>query len=518
MRSFLKISTFLFISVFFLTACLPQISKQESASKNSVTEEVETVERYIGIVKTLGASIYMQGTHRLEKDNKLVVLLKSKQIDLDQFLDQEVEIEGKVKKVVEGDLKIMEVTFIAPLNSEIKKVESEKETGPVTIKTYQDSDFGFALKYLSLFEIKESRKGIAFYDKNNQKIVEITAEEGLTLPIGEDLTPIVVAGLPGIRKIETDKITIYVENNQKRFSLVWYDSDLENTERNKNYFYDIVASFQLGDLEVKAETEINIDSGTVVEVITKPEPEIASTTSQENISNAEKKIPEILNDNSSVDSEALSKLKSLVVKYLNANLSTLVPEAPAIGTSWSISRFEFIDPNQVYVEYLAGEQKRKLLLAYQINSNNIVTTQQKAYFLPGESRDWILQSGSDAGKTVTREVIGANGETLDTVREGYRLYENSHQNFTLQYPANWYWSNAGTDKVKFSEKPLDQNEPRIWVELVKGNNFNFGILKEVDNTVEIYLAKDEKESIKISGEQFYKEIIKAMADTLKSKK
>src|SRR5690606_28555204 len=75
----------------------------------------QQLKQYEGVVKLLGISIYGEGTHRLEKDDKLVLILESDKINLPDFEGKEVKVRGFIRDTVEGGQKIMEVAYIEPI-------------------------------------------------------------------------------------------------------------------------------------------------------------------------------------------------------------------------------------------------------------------------------------------------------------------------------------------------------------------------------------------------------------------
>lgn len=62
-----------------------------------------------GVVKPLGVTIYQEGTHRLEKDNVLLLILESRKFALAQFEEAEVTVSGVVRDTKQGGQKIMDV-------------------------------------------------------------------------------------------------------------------------------------------------------------------------------------------------------------------------------------------------------------------------------------------------------------------------------------------------------------------------------------------------------------------------
>lgn len=70
-----------------------------------------------GNVQKLGISIYMQGTHTLKKDGKILALLTSQTINLDHYLNKEVEVSGDALPTVEGNKIIIEVKKLTVISA-----------------------------------------------------------------------------------------------------------------------------------------------------------------------------------------------------------------------------------------------------------------------------------------------------------------------------------------------------------------------------------------------------------------
>jgi len=68
-----------------------------------------------GVVKALGPSIHMQGTHKLVEEGRTVALLQSKAVDLTKFEEKRVTVIGKSEPTVEGKQTIVTVTRVEPM-------------------------------------------------------------------------------------------------------------------------------------------------------------------------------------------------------------------------------------------------------------------------------------------------------------------------------------------------------------------------------------------------------------------
>lgn len=114
----------------------------------------QQLKQYDGTLKVLGISIYQEGTHRLEKDDALVLILESKKIDLSQFEGKEVKVRGFVRDTVEGGQKIMDVST----------VELVKESG---VKLFNEVGYEFSFSYPADWEIKKESGKVTFLAKKS---------------------------------------------------------------------------------------------------------------------------------------------------------------------------------------------------------------------------------------------------------------------------------------------------------------------------------------------------------------
>jgi hypothetical protein len=90
----------------------PTTEPADDAGQHSSVAETKNV-IYRGMLRPLGSSIYMEGTHRLELEDGRFVLLEADGILLDEYLDEDVEVFGATRPTVEGGGIIMRVERIA---------------------------------------------------------------------------------------------------------------------------------------------------------------------------------------------------------------------------------------------------------------------------------------------------------------------------------------------------------------------------------------------------------------------
>ena len=580
------------LTLLILTTTLPL----SACGDEEPVEEQVVYEKRTGIVRTLGVSIYQEGTHRFERNGKLAGLLEpaSSAIDLDDFLDEEVEVEGIVSSTIEGNLEIIKVIAITPIKAD------DEESDVIGYQNYADSQFGFTVKYPGKLTAKETRRGVQFADvKSEEKIVEVVVlENKLKQDLSEwlvdnygyansDLTQVSVAGMIGYKFQNATGNVIYLGRGTEVFTLVWYDNDEVNRARNRRYYLEIVQSFTLGTssgttssreslgkagefcggvagVECASGLECRLsgsypDAGGICvqtessEIISQANTadQIPDNSDLPKISSAElqrgwyygdkdQKKPGTpdtwiivdsgtrsamwrrLNDSApevqavelpeaNTEASALSSTQQKVFEYLQTSIATYAPEYPTSG-EWKVVQLAFADPSYVYAIYSAGDQTRRLLFVYAVTNGEVALTAQ-AYFKPGDTKDWLALEGSDSafGKALT--IVDATGAISTQILEGYRQFTNTRQNYSLQYPKNWYWQNATLTRTEFADKPFPAAVARITAEVVDGSDFAFDELKKEGEKNVLYVQMSSEKSLKISSYPTDAEIIKVMGET-----
>lgn len=95
---------------------------EEEAQESSRPETKNVV--YRGRLLPLGASIYQEGTHRLELEDGRFVLLESDNLLLDEYLNRNVEVYGATRATVEAGGIIMRVENVAEFGVSSESVSS----------------------------------------------------------------------------------------------------------------------------------------------------------------------------------------------------------------------------------------------------------------------------------------------------------------------------------------------------------------------------------------------------------
>lgn len=109
----------------------------------------QQMKQYQGIVKPIGVSIYGEGTHRLEQDDRLLAVLESEKVNLLDFEQKEVKVRGFVRDTEEGGQKIMEVAFL----------EIVAESG---VKAFNEVGYEFSFSYPADWEVNKELDKVTF--------------------------------------------------------------------------------------------------------------------------------------------------------------------------------------------------------------------------------------------------------------------------------------------------------------------------------------------------------------------
>ncbi len=120
----------------------------------------QTLKQYEGTIKPLGVSIYQEGTHRLEDEDTLVVLLESTKVNLPDFEQKEVKVRGYVRDTVEGAQKIMDVRF----------VEQLKEAG---VKVFNEVGYEWSFSYPADWKTEKEKDKVTFIQENGDEADKI---------------------------------------------------------------------------------------------------------------------------------------------------------------------------------------------------------------------------------------------------------------------------------------------------------------------------------------------------------
>ncbi len=93
---------------------------------------------YQGVLRAAGASIFMEGTHKLELEDGRFIMLQSSDIDLSDFIGDKVEVFGAVRPTVEAGgmiMRVEKVTSMEPSSSSSSEESMSSESSSMSSVT-----------------------------------------------------------------------------------------------------------------------------------------------------------------------------------------------------------------------------------------------------------------------------------------------------------------------------------------------------------------------------------------------
>lgn len=474
-------------------------------------------EEYIGVLKSLGGiKVSQNATHILQTDEGDILYVYSDVYDLDDedYLGNKIQISGEVTEASEKGkdvVNIMEISIVE---------EIADESGDITIESYSNPDLGFSWDVMSNWEV-EAGDGYALFvlplyeaeedekDKTDEtsttmelstvsnldndyfvvKVFVMEAEMELAEWLAEyspEAAAIAVAssvgedGLSSLKVVSEleDVETYYVyRTGDVVYEVSHHNFDIDNRTYFRNLFYDSLYTFKVIPLDGSADT----------------------TDESED----------------SADDESSEKNYDEAMSYIEASVSEIVSGADGV------SQYEFVDPYYVYVNYVDGSDEGRVLLKYGIGPG--FDYEVLATFRSGTYTDWELSSGTDAASGLPKALIKAGDTTAIDIMEGYRYFESGPYEFTIQYPAGWYYSGGG-GHYSFSDSAdgdeligLDVLDFSIAVsggssiDLASGKD---GKTTSSGNVRGVYAERDGNSAYYIEGTSEYYDIIVNMAGSI----
>lgn len=188
-----------------------------------------------------------------------------------------------------------------------------------------------------------------------------------------------------------------------------------------------------------------------------------------------------------------------------------------------VTKFEFVEPNYVYVYYenTDGSEKRSELLTYEVSGEGEVSTTQIGLFKPGTQRDWEIISGENPIAKMERTVISVSDDVLaqvTTVKEGFRYLESKPLKFRIQYPSNWYYARSGNGYA-FSDQPVSDSNVLLTLRITRSGGEEviprfLGINKLSGGKVSISYQDSTGTVYDIIGAEKYTDLISKMIQTV----
>ncbi|EKD64190.1 MAG: hypothetical protein ACD_51C00051G0002 [uncultured bacterium] len=409
-------------------------------SEDTVVEE-PTYANYTGTLKSLGSiKVGKMATHMIQTEDGDVVYVYSSKHDLNdsEYINKEVEVYGEVYISEDDGIEILKITTI-------ELAPEQEEVATASEQTYSDQEVGFSWNIMSDWTIERDSGYVIFTlpakeqssgtgttvtsDYISVKVFDNTENLSLTDWLGTyDPTAVSMTsqGLIngslealGFTTEMQDVMTYFVKRTEGSvYEISHYNFDIANRTYFRNLFMDALQTFTF------------IPFGTGYEVI-----DIGGTSVGEETDDTPLGLDPVDSTGGNYDQ---------VVSGVSEQITEIAPEEEAVGGTWYVTKYEFADPNYVYVEYEDGHDMRKVLLTYSLDGG--FSYEVLAYFYPGEYTTWDVETGTDEAKGLQKTVVKPtdNGATVvASLLEGYSYLESSSKNFSIQYPSNWYYAASG---------------------------------------------------------------------------
>jgi len=241
--------------------------------------------------------------------------------------------------------------------------------------------------------------------------------------------------------------------------------------------------------------------------------------------------------------DEIKKENEKIIEKLKNDLSDLIPKNPKIGETWNIKNIKKID-DFLYVIINSEDETKKVLLSFS-KIDDVIFFHREAYFnfTKGE---WKITSGKNKSDEDLAELIYSTEddlkensdenlkdslETSSTKKEEfldidiyakknipntYTLIPENWANFSLAYPAKFYWKDFGDDfkandyiyQIGLSSQEVNKKNIEISIAIVKNNKENF------DSEVQYFIKRDNATNFVIEGPQKEKETLKEIAKTI----
>lgn len=545
-----KTALLLFVSSVFIFSGCSFFQKQEVPVAQP--EEIK-LEKKIGIV---GSALDMQFTNPLSpyilvSESNETFYIDSVSVNLKKYGKRRVEVEGKWN----DEKTVFNVETVTSLGLETQ-----------TKSSYQNPGLGIKFEYPSIWALNEEKNVVGL-----EKIVitpylvdqsEIDSVDTITIERSENnkrLTPakwlslddqfkstnvadtavyqgakIGIAQSVAVKKISgpnEEDVEFFVARDTYMYHFSHFSMNDSDKDMYKNAFFNLVQSFEFIPfgkdattlspvIEPETISDPNVGSSSVK--VSDPSPVVSPSTSKKT---EEVKLPE-KEVVTPVVPVVQTTSKDTFINYIKTNINSLAPEAPTSGT-WVVSTIEFAYPegqidnlNAVYVVYKSGDEVRKLLLSI-VDRLKPETMTKTAYFIPGDTQDWVLKDGTDTAKTNEKSVINVEKGDESVVKPGMTLLSANSFKIKIQYPSKWYWSQV-SGGYGFSNIPVSSSN--ILIKLSNGGSFpdNMASIGDLNGRPASqgkssdlnYICVQAKEKYCVSGGDDYVDTMKKMLETL----
>lgn len=458
-----------------------------SCGEQASNENAQNIVEYTGVLQHVVSTDAPTPYMFINDDaTKSAVYLESPTINLDKFINEEIVLRGYQK-----DESVFFVTDAWNKTQDNSNADSAKGT-------YSDAVFGIAFSYPSTWMVnKKDARSLDVLTKDKQEkvftmySVDLDSNQSLDEWVaknfkGKESSSTTIGIMSGLY-VKNGDVEEYVFESGKTLYVIEYGYKQENGER---LFSEVLTS-----MRVFTTTMIDENSNTNDGVSGDNTNTSQVSSANENIStvgvdnensnvmlqnNNGNQVTSAQNQNanSTINSETENSSQKDTTTETKITAPAVVAEVtkhpdllPADNTP-TISQVELAGNNYVYVTYMDGETKKKVLLQYASSGSGYSFTQVGA-FVEGVDTSWEKVSGNNAAYNQARDVYDvSNGGVTEksSVKEGQSLYTNKYLDFNVEYPRNWYYagenisSEGGLQKVTFSDQPLS-DDPANKVEI-----------------------------------------------------
>ena len=169
--------------------------------------------------------------------------------------------------------------------------------------------------------------------------------------------------------------------------------------------------------------------------------------------------------------------------------------------------FAFTDNKHFYLIFIDNENKEARVLVNYTNGYLV-----KATFVEGVNTDWELSSGVNDVYDRPLTFINLRNDKIqvNSLPEGFRLFETPALGFSLSYPASWYYI-RDEDSYLFALEPVTQDNVLIIVSPVGFESTNVAINSPL---VEKMTRQLDDKSIEFKFDPKYKDFVQKMYDSI----
>ena len=529
------------IAIVLLSGCGGNLPSLEDRIPGQPPSELQDALEFTGTIEDLELDIYQRGTHQLRTERDKVIILQSKNINLNSYVDKKVMIKGlKVESIGNED----DIINVIDITLDLDIIDDGDSS-------YESVRYDFSFIYPNRWELVEESKGVSLfaYDDKWVSIEIVDTDFDLNKYVAgvemEDGTLVTIAGESAIRYKEENTMRVYLETSKSQIIKIIFNEDNKESEPDQAAFYKLLETFDIvatsskpldGDgcggkdsmkcsegfrCELSSGKDdavgvcISIEEGNDCPFVSKPEGCKNHEVAEESARGcpiryvcSDKEIEE--EELPTEDSETSISIEEHLVNVIEKYQDKILEVSGATIVQYEITE----DENLIAVIYEAEEEKYKTLYSFTPSANEF-NFMKKAHMKQGEERDWEIISGENIQSDHNKTIIRPGEEVVQIIDKDMRLYENSHRNFSLQYPKNWYYRSFGPARgaewmVGFAEGALDALDDAI---------ITVSIVEELEDEVAIEMfrvtkKRDDESMYVVEGDEELQETIEKMASTL----